>query len=52
MTMTETEKPEVRAALEGPADVRCWRCKRVLAEKVSAPYKFTCNRCHARNDKA
>lgn len=28
---------------------RCWRCNKLLAEKVSAPWRITCIRCHAVN---
>ena len=27
----------------------CWRCKKLLAEKITPPYEITCPRCHASN---
>src|SRR5215204_4429309 len=30
-------------------DVRCWRCRRLLAEQVTRPWCITCPRCKARN---
>lgn len=50
MTMT-VEKIEVRPAVETPEAVRCWRCDQVLAEEVTPPYRFTCRRCKAKNQK-
>lgn len=29
-------------------DVRCWRCRRLLAEMVARPWVIVCGRCHAR----
>lgn len=29
--------------------VRCWQCKRLLAELVSPPWKIVCPRCKAEN---
>jgi phage FluMu protein Com len=28
---------------------RCWRCNKLLAEVVSAPWQITCGRCKALN---
>lgn len=28
---------------------RCWRCKRLLAEMVSSPWRIRCSRCKAVN---
>lgn len=28
---------------------RCWRCKRLLAEMVTSPWRIRCNRCKAVN---
>ena len=28
---------------------RCWRCNKLLAEMVSAPWRITCPRCKAAN---
>lgn len=28
---------------------RCWRCNRLLAELVTAPWKIICSRCKAVN---
>lgn len=28
---------------------RCWRCNRLLAEKVSEPWAIKCSRCKAAN---
>lgn len=30
-------------------DVRCWRCRRKIAEEVRRPWAITCQRCHAAN---
>ena len=29
--------------------LKCWRCGKLLAEMVSAPFAIVCPRCHARN---
>ena len=28
---------------------RCWRCNKLLAELVTAPWRITCTRCKAGN---
>lgn len=36
----------------GPVTVekpRCWKCNRLLAEKVTAPWVIRCTRCRATN---
>lgn len=30
-------------------DVRCWRCRRMLALLATRPYRFVCPKCHAAN---
>ncbi len=29
--------------------LRCWRCDKKLAERVTPPYEIECSRCHAKN---
>ncbi len=50
MTMT-VEKIEVRPAIETPEGVRCWCCRSMLAEVVTAPYRFTCRHCKSKNQR-
>jgi hypothetical protein len=28
---------------------RCWRCEKLLAEKLTRPWVILCNRCKAKN---
>lgn len=31
------------------ANLRCWRCGKLLAEVITAPFRIKCRGCHARN---
>jgi hypothetical protein len=51
-----TTNPQVATtALPGIMEangLHCWRCDKLLAEQISAPYTITCSRCHAKNKRA
>lgn len=32
-------------------ELRCWRCNKLLANKVTPPYDIKCERCKATNKK-
>lgn len=32
-------------------EVRCWRCNRLLALRVSRPWTIVCSRCKAKNQR-
>lgn len=34
-----------------PAELRCWRCDKLLAKVIAVPYEIDCARCKATNKK-
>jgi hypothetical protein len=50
--MRRDTRPHLKAnvlPMDTDVQVRCWRCDRLLAERVGRPWDITCQRCKAKN---